>query len=114
VSVGDYRPTHSLRCDIEPSSNSECVVANPEITRINIKVPADCFVPRLVTENAVVFNDFQWVTFHLDEKLAWSYKWLRSAPVLPPLESVSGISGASSTKKDLGAGRDESSRNDHF
>jgi len=34
---------------------------------INIKAPADCFVPRLVTENALVFADSQWVTFHLGE-----------------------------------------------
>jgi hypothetical protein len=30
---------------------------------MNIKMPADCFVPRLVTENAVVFADFGWVSF---------------------------------------------------
>jgi hypothetical protein len=45
------------------------MVAYPEMspTRklqlMNIKMPADCFVPRLVTENALVFADFGWVSF---------------------------------------------------
>jgi len=30
---------------------------------MNINMPADCLVPRLVTENAVVFTDVQWGTF---------------------------------------------------